>query len=323
MQSFVYVGLDISKQFIDVCINDGVSIKFFKIINEKSGFKNLIDRLTYYQRESIHVCCEYTGIYYKAIANELFSAGIKISVVNAYSIKSYARLTLSRTKTDKQDARLIADYCKTHQPTAWNPPTEEQETLQSLTRRIDQLSRLRTMELNRHKVADSYSIASIERVVNSLSTEISIVYMELSKYIKASSKLSHQHKLLTTIVGIGDKTASILLSVLVNIDQFPSAEHLVSYLGLSPITVQSGSSIHGNSRISKMGDKFIRKSLYLPARTACLRSKIFKDWYAYHLNRGKHPKQIYIMMMHKLVVYAYHVIKNNTPFDPSRIKDYK
>lgn len=132
-----------------------------------------------------------------------------------------------------------------------------------------------------------------------------------------------QQQLLTTITGIGKKTANVLLSVLCEIERYSTPNHLVSYLGLSPIIVESGSSVRGKSRISKMGDKFVRKSLYLPAMTVCRRSKLFKPWFEYHLSRGKHPKQIYVMMMRKLVIYAYHVIKYDTCFYPSKIQFHK
>lgn len=316
----IYIGLDISKATLDVCIIDADTISHQTIDNTATAHQALINQLEQKNKERIHACCEYTGIYYQQIAKAFYDANIKISVVNAYSIKSYARLTLSRTKTDKKDAQLIADYCKVNQPSLWTPPSKHSEALKSITRRIEQLTKLRTMELNRQKVADSYTVQSIQQTIDFLTDQLKIVREQLQQTINNCARLKHQQKLLTSIVGVGDYTAAILLSVLVEIERFPTPRHLVSYLGLSPITIQSGTSVRGKSKISKMGDKFIRKSLYLPARTACLRSKLFKDWTQAQIERGKHPNQVYIIMMRKIVIYAYTVIKHNQPFDPSTIK---
>lgn len=318
----IYVGLDISKHTIDVCELNGDNAKNYQLDNSPVGYDELIKRLNKLTDE-IHVCCEYTGIYYYAIANALYQANITISVVNAYSIKSYARLTLSRTKTDKQDAKLIAQYCKINQPEPWQPPKEQAQMLKNLTRRLEQLTKLRIMELNRQKVAETCVSESIDVILNALNQEIDRIEQQLQNYINQSAELNNQQQRLTTITGIGKKTANVLLSVLCEIERFPTHNHLVSYLGLSPIIVESGSSVRGKSRISKMGDKFVRKSLYLPAMTVCRRSKLFKPWFEYHQSRGKHPKQIYVMMMRKLIIYAYHVIKHDTYFDPSKIQFYK
>ena len=111
-----------------------------------------------------------------------------------------------------------------------------------------------------------------------------------------------------------------MLSVLIDIERFKTVKHFVSYIGLSPIIIQSGTSVKGKSRISKMGDSYIRKTLYMPARSACLRSKVFRDWAQEHMQQGKHPKVVYVMMMRKLATYAYKVIKENQPFDENMIK---
>lgn len=314
----IYVGLDISKHTIDVFELNGDSGKSYQISNDAMGHDELIKILNR-STDELHVCCEYTGIYYCDVAIALYQANIAVSVVNAYSIKSFARLMLSRTKTDKQDAKLIAQYCKINNPPKWIPPDKELQVLKNLTRRIEQLTKMRTMELNRQKVADEYTAPSVEKIIALLSKEIEEIRNKLQNCIEQNENLSHQQKLLTSITGIGKATASVLLSVFAEIDKFPTANHLVSYLGLSPIIVESGSSVRGKSRISKMGDKFIRKSLYLPARTACLRSKLFKPWFDYHISRGKHPKQVYVMMMRKLIIYAYNIIKSGTEFDATRV----
>ena len=137
--------------------------------------------------------------------------------------------------------------------------------------------------------------------------------------LRQPQELSHNQKLLQTISGVGQSTAAWLLSVLVDIDKFENSKKLISYLGLSPVIKDSGTSVR-QAKISKMGDKKVRKALYYPARAACLRSKLWRPWFEQKMKQGKHPKQIYVLMMCKIVKYAYAVIKTGQPFDENRHK---
>ncbi|OAM26064.1 hypothetical protein A7P95_10140 [Eikenella longinqua] len=88
---------------------------------------------------------------------------------------------------------------------------------------------------------------------------------------------------------------------------------------LDALIKDSGTSVK-YVKISKMGDKMVRKALYYPARAACLRSKLWRPWFEQKLKQGKHPKQIYVLMMCKIIKYAYAVIKSGQPFDENRHK---
>ncbi len=118
MQKIV-LGLDISKLTIDAYFNG--QDDFIRVMNNQAGIEKLIERIKNYQQQSkeIHACCEYTGVYYFPLASALHDSGIKISVINPLSIKLYAEYRLRRTKTDKQDAKLIADYCEKENPPLW------------------------------------------------------------------------------------------------------------------------------------------------------------------------------------------------------------
>ncbi|QMT41572.1 IS110 family transposase [Neisseria shayeganii] len=313
MEKLLAVGLDVSKLTIDACFGgrDIIQVK-----NNPSGIETLIERIREYEKQSycIHACCEYTGNYYLALANALFEQGIKISVVNPLSIKLYADYNLRRTKTDKQDARLIALYCQKESPPAWRPLPVSRANLKNLNRRIDQLLVLLNAEQNRHQVADERVKPSIERMMGAIQSEIENCRAELQSVIESDAGLHQQQKLLTGIVGVGKTTAAWLLSVLVDMDKFASAKKLISYLGLSPIIKQSGTSVKAH-KLSKMGDKSVRKALYPAARAACLNSKLWRPWFEAKIKQGKHPKQVYVLMMVKIVKYAYAILKSGQPFD--------
>lgn len=313
----IALGLDVSKLTIDVCFYELGD--FMKVENNQSGIEKLIECIKHYQQKGkeVYACCEYTGNYYLQVAYAFYHAGIKISVVNPLAIKLYAEYRLRRTKTDKQDAKLIADYCQRESPPLWQPLSVSRNTLKCLNRRVEQLTVLLNMETNRRKVADWTTQSSLDRVISLLQSEIEQCRKEMQSLIEQDQELNRQHELLQTIDGVGQITATWLLSVLVDIDKFPSSRKLISYLGLSPMVKDSGTSVK-MTKVSKMGDKFVRKALYIPARVVCLRSKFWRPWFDEKIKQGKHPKQIYILMMCKIIKYAYAVLKSGQPFDRER-----
>lgn len=317
-----HLGLDISKNKIDCCLlinNEAIN---FIIDNNSNGFNNLLTQFAKYKigLNTIHVCSEATNVYYLPVSKFLFENGALVSIVNPSIIKSYAQFKLKRVKTDKQDAKLIAEFCAKENPEKWQPESAEQVKLKSLHRRIEQLLEMQIMEKNRLGVADSVALHSINQMIDFLSKQVELCRREIQDLINQSKNLKRQQEILESIVGIGKTTAQILLSVMIDLDKFPTYRHLVSWLGLSPIIRDSGNK-KGLSTISKMGNRPIRKALYMPARVACTRSKLWRSWFEAHLARGKHPKQVYVLMMVKLVKYAYTCLKNNTYFDVKRHQD--
>ncbi len=290
-----------------------------KIIdNNETGFAELQNWLIEQQVElnRVHVCCEATNVYYIPIATHLNQSQIAISVINPSIIKSYASLKLKRIKTDKQDAKLIAQYCQAENPSLWQPEHKTKAQLKSLCRRAEQINQLLTMEKNRAHVADEFSQASVARTIEWLEQELKSCRASIANLIRQDKTLQEQQQILTSIVGIGQTTAQVLLSVLVDIDKFPTAKKLISWLGLSPVIRQSGKH-KGLSKLSKMGDRSIRKALYTPARVACTRSKLWRGWFDEKV-KIKPVKQVYVLMMVKLVKYAYYCIKHNELFDEKR-----
>ena len=316
----VFIGLDISKKFIDVCIKYNDFYKYQKIDNEIQSIKSFIaDLLFDYQKEDLFACCEYTNIYYLDIANELYKSGIKISVENAVSINYFARAQLSRIKTDKSDSKLIADYCSMKKPCLWQPIERDIQVIKDITKRIDQMQKMQTMAKNQRKTASAEVVNSCIETVDFFRSHIAGLEEQLEEFICSRPQLLDKRQLLLTIPSIGKKTANILLVVFAQVDRFRNSKKLVSYLGLSPMVRQSGSSVRGKTRISKMGDSFLRKTLYMPALVACNSCKDLKDFKQRYLDRGKSKKQAIVVMMRKIVVWAYSVVSSGKPFDISKI----
>lgn len=317
----LYLGIDISKLHIDFAFKQNQSYQHLRITNDICGFTDLMNFIEekQYDIQKIHSCCEATNVYYLALATFLYKNNIKVSVVNPSVIKSYAEFNLRRVKTDKQDAKLIADFCEYSKPELWQPKNQTSAKLTSLHRRINQLNEMLIADKLRLDVSDEYSRNSVKRSIDFIEKEIELCRAEMQEVIDDSPELTRKQKILESITGVGRTTSQILMPIFLDIDKFSNHKKLISYLGLSPIIRQSGQS-RGRERLSKMGDSSIRKSLYMPARTACTRSKLWRSWFDNQIARGKHAKQVYVMMMTKIVKYAYYCIKNDEMFDESRHK---
>ena len=120
------------------------------------------------------VVMEATNIYHEAVATFVHEHGYRVCVANPRQVKAYAESELSRTKTDKTDAKLIVRFALSHQPhlRAWKPPTEAERTLMALTRRLEDLKDLRQMECNRLGTADPAVHESLRAVMTTLDGQI-------------------------------------------------------------------------------------------------------------------------------------------------------
>ncbi len=119
---------------------------------------------------------------------------------------------MQRNKTDRLDARLIADFCQTQKPESWQPPSAEVKHLQSLVRRVEVLEEMLQAEENRLTNAAPQIKSSIERIITLIKEEISELERQIKQHISQNSNLKEQSELLQTIPGIGARTANLLLS---------------------------------------------------------------------------------------------------------------
>ena len=317
------LGLDISKLKFNACLlrADG-KLRHKVFPNNPTGFSQLCDWLARQGVEYIHACLEATGAYGDSLAADLHKAGHTVSIVNPAAIKAYAQSHLSRTKTDRVDAALIAGFCSERQPPAWHPPEREVQELQALVRRLESLTEMRTMEENRLSSGISVEAvkASVEEVLAYLSEQIKKTEALIRDHINRHAGLKQRSELLDSIPGIGETTAAVLLAEVTDISQYRSARQVAAFAGLVPRERQSGSSVRGRVRLSKIGNARLRKALYFPAITALRCSPFFQQWADGLRQRGKSKMAVIGAAMRKLVHLAYGVLKTGKPFDPEWAK---
>lgn len=313
------VGIDVSKNKLDIALRfPNGKIKSKVIQNNTCGFKKLMEWLNRQKLSSSPVfCMEATGVYWENVADFFHDNGFVVSVVNPFQIKSFAASKISRTKTDAVDARLIAEFCAVQRPLAWTPPTPAVRELKALVKRREALMSMKTQEENRFGVAQPPVKPSIQSVIDHLSAEIKSIEELIQKRIDDDPDLKNNKELLQTIPGLGEKTIPTLLAYFQDINRFGTARQAAAFVGLDPRHHESGSSVRGKPRISKIGHTFLRKALYMPAMVAYSHT----EWGGRFRERleanGKAPKAIITALMRKLVHIAFGILKNQTPFEPS------
>jgi len=306
-----YFGLDISKDVFDVCDNN---YNYYQFKNSVSGFKKLVKLL-----DSNTVCVmEATGYYHVRLAYFLLDCGFKVSIVNPLKIKRYIQMELSKIKTDKSDSRMIQLYGKDRVPKLWFGQSKTQQESLQLSRLLSVYSKQSTQIKNKIHgetvlgVPSKEVIESLNRQLKSLKKEIAFLEAKLEKNVKAEYQESLT--LLKTIPGIGNKTGLMLLVFTDGFNRFESSKELCSYAGITPIIRQSGSSIKGRPRMSKMGNPKLRNLLFMCSFNACKYNKACKALFDRIVAKGKSKKLALIAVCNKLLKQAFSIVKNGVPY---------
>jgi transposase len=312
------LGIDVAKAKLDVALRlPGGRLRSKVVDNTPDGFVVLSAWLLKQGVSELHACMEATGTYWEAVAEYLVDAGFRVSVVNPAQIKAFGAAQLARTKTDKADARLIAGFCAAQHPAPWQAPSPAIRELRALVARRNALDAMRTQEKNRLPVARDAVRGGIEAHLDYLEQAIAEIEALIREKIDRDPDLKQQRALLDTIPGLGDKTIPVLLSYYGGSLRFAKAKEAAAFAGLDPRQHESGSSVRGRPRLSKVGHRALRKALYMPAMVAITKThwgRVFRDRLR---AAGKPPMVIIGAMMRKLVHVAFGVLKSGRPFNPA------
>ncbi|MHB0765404.1 IS110 family RNA-guided transposase [Stutzerimonas sp. NM35] len=316
----IVVGVDIAKHTFDIATlqSNGKHRTKGKLTNDSAGFEVFQQWLLKYAEPQAWVVMEATGIYYEALAEWLLARGYRVCVLNPAQVAYYARSQLQRVKTDKVDAKLIADYGSLHQAKlrAWQPDPPSIRRLKALVHRLKDLQELEQMEQNRLDVTRETKVkASIESVLEHLRQQIAETLEAIKQHFDDNDDLRGQRDLLSSIDGIAERTAALLLAELGDIQRFDSSRAVTAFAGLNPKLQDSGI-LKGYVRISRMGSASLRAGLYMPAITSMSRNPAIRAMVERMKARGKAGKQIICAAMRKLLCIAYGVLKSGEPFNP-------
>lgn len=314
----VVLGLDVAKAKVDCALLASGKLRSKVIANTPAGFATLDAWLARHApAATLHACCEATGPYSEALATHLADAGHVVSVVNPATLAAFARTRLVRAKTDRQDARLIAQFCAQHRPPPWQPLPRPQRRLLALVRDLHDLQTMRVAEANRLPAAYPDVQPRIQRHLHFLDAEIERLRKSLAEHIDQHDDLRGRRDLLDSVPGLGDTTIAWLLAYLGDGQRFACAKQAAAFAGLTPRLHESGSSVRAHACIDKQGHADLRRALYMPAVSAYARCAAYAPFVQRLRDKGKAPKLIITALMRKLITIAQAILKSGKPFDPT------
>ena len=306
------LGLDVSKDKLDACLLRPQP-RTLTVPNTPTGHAQLLTWAA--DAGALHLCLEATSTYGFPVARHVHAAGHTVSVLQPLAVARYAQATLSRNKTDRLDAALIADFGRTQEPRAWTPPSPAQEQLQAQSRLRTELVEQRQGLQNRLDTAHRSVVPTLRSLLRSLTGQIVKLDAALLATLANDHKLQAQAELLRTIPAVGPVLCAGLLAELPA--DLRTARAAVAYAGLNPRLRESGSSVHGRTSLSKLGNARLRRLLYVPALAGLQHNPVLAAQSARLAARGKPGKVRVAAVMRKLLGLCVGVLRSGQPWNPT------
>lgn len=320
---FIY-GIDVSKDYLDICLLQGTASSFRQIPNTAPALVEWISSLA--QGRTLCVM-EPTGSYSCRLLHLLCRQGIAVSVVNPHQSSHFVKALGIINQNDRKAAEALALMGR-----SLDLPLYQMENI-AMQKRKQILSSLRALKKQRQMLQNQLHALSYQAIVQpavqkafeqtleTVNEQIELLEGELDSL----SDEEHQKQMaqITSVVGIGDKTAQALLCATGGLDVFDHDRQLAKFIGIVPSSHNSGSSVRYRGPITKKGNSELRACLYMAARSAKRFNLACKELYERLRSRGKCHKQAMVAVMNKLIRQVFAVVKNNRPFDNQYYLRYK
>lgn len=291
-----FIGIDVSKDKLDIF--NALTGEFTQIKNSKPAILKYIRGLEFF--EDLYVVIDLTGGYEAVCVKLFYDNGFKVIRAEGRKVKAFARALGINAKTDKIDAKILADYgdkcfesLRLYQ--------HYDNSLRKLVLRLADLKAVRQQEKNRLKMPDciAYVAVSVKKMIAFLDDEITHLEKEIKLKIDADEILSRKYKILTKQKGIGDKVAFIILGLLPELGAL-NRRQIAALAGVAPFAKDSGT-LSGH-RFTRTGRPDVKKALFIAALVAIRYDDKYKRIYNNLTQRAK-PKMVAITaVMRKLII---------------------
>lgn len=313
----VFVGIDISKATFDYAFLFDNQWHFGQLSNDLKGFRRLKKKLS---NLDCQIVMEASGPYYLPLATWFYQQSVEVIVANPLVIKRFSQMSMSRAKTDKQDAILIAKWASIqtdYKP--WQPPSALSQALQQSHTALELLTKQITQSKNQLKAfeASGELTSFIKRQLSKRIRNLEKERLEIEEEMKVLINSAHKDLMenLQSIPGVGIKTATLLIAITDGFKKFEHYKQLIAYVGFSPRIYESGTSVKGKGHICKMGKSQIRKLLYMCAWSAKKCNDTCKKMYARLKEKGKSERVIKVAIANKLLKQIFAIAKSGNKYD--------
>lgn len=328
MMTFVsFVGVDIASASFMACIGTTpwkITVKPVKFANDEDGFISFLGWLKEHnlKAESAVVCMEATGVYSEGLAYFLHASGYAVAVEPPLAIQR--KFPLNASKTDELDCQYIAEYACRYQDklSLWKPRAEILEQVKVLLTTRQHFSVQLTGHknalhaLSRKKVSSELAQHAHQNMIEQITKAIKEIDKEIRRLIDSDPTFKQTLLLLLTVPGIGLQLAAHLL---IHMQETLDPRVLASFIGISPIQHESGSSVYSAPTSRHFGPPTLRKLLYLAACSVRTHKKPFQQYFFRKVAEGKHKKLVLNNIQNKLLKIACAVVRSQQPYLPNYV----
>lgn len=323
-EGWSYCGVDVSAgELVAASWMEGCPLRKKIFANHAAGHRALIAWLRKAGRARVSL--EATGVYSLDLALALDAAeGIEVAVLNPGRVNRFAQ-TLRRSKTDAADAEALAEYSRRMPFEPWRRPARAALELRAIARHLAALTVEHTRQMNRLGTARG-SAATPRCVVQDLKRSLAALERRMVKLrrearaaAEGDDELKRRFHLLLSMPGVAELSAVQLLGELTLLGPEMTARQWVAHSGLDPAHQVSGSSVRKPSRISRAGNRHLRRALYMPALVAAHRDAHLKAFYHLLLDRRKAKMQALIAVARKMPHGIYGMFRSNASYDGARL----
>jgi transposase len=305
------VGIDVSKHHLDLAQHDGAGTK--RYANTAEGLGALIAGLR--DAAPSLVVAEATGGYEIGLVRACQAAAIPVAVVNPRQVRAFARAKGTLAKTDAIDARAIAAFGALLKPRPLGEPVIGREAFAGLVARRRQLVDMMIAEKNRLEHATGAIRLSIEEVLGALKGQLASADAAIALAIDADAELSHRRSILTSVPGVGELTAAVILAELPELGRIGSKQ-AAALTGVAPINRDSGA--HRGERHIGGGRPSVRCAIYMATLSAVRCEPGLKAFYQRLRQAGKKPKVALVAAMRKLVTLLNILLQRDQLWQPQQ-----
>jgi transposase len=301
----VFIGIDVSKAQLDVCVRPLASRESFA--NDEVGIRTLVKGLGKLQPTLIVL--EATGGVERHVVRALASEELPVVVVNPRQVRDFAKATGQLAKTDRIDAEVLARFGEAVRPELRPLPDVSSQELRALVARRRQITEMIVAESNRLSGASKRVRKRIDAHIRWLEAELDRADKDLDQNIAQSPIWREKEDLLKSVPGIGPVISRTLLAELPELGRC-NRKQIAALVGVAPLNWDSGT-LRGRRTIWG-GRSAVRAALYMAALVASRRNAVIQDFYRRLRNTGKAPKVALVACMRKLLTILNAMIKHKT-----------
>ncbi len=310
-QTLNKIGVDVSKQKLDIALNE---VDFISIDNDVNAFEAFLNTISH-PLNNVHFIMEATGGYESKFADFLLKKNIAVSIVNPKRVRDYAKAMGKLAKNDRIDARIIRSFATIANPVLLNKKSPREQKLRNIIKRRRQLLKHQTTEkLYLETTSEQEALDSIRAMLEQLEIQIKAMDAEIQALMDADRGYCKKKELLVEVDGIGSQTVATLLANLPELGTL-SSKQISALVGVAPFCNDSGE--RKGKKMIWGGRKQIRTALYMPMLCAIQYNKPIKAFYDRLIKKGKIRKVAVIACMRKLLTILNSMLKNNTRWNPN------